>query len=234
MRGSHTDHFEQRRVLPRSVRGTTRRTFCAVVAVSRARKTPPPVPIPSQRATANEIRRLCRRQINRWLMGRGIMLGDRNADGILQSRPPLSPRPEAHLRLVRLPCRQDQEVYVPPLPIDKHLATASPLRSRQFSVTKERPLTHPPNRQLVRQGQAPQDHRHRPHALPGRGLQAVQERLPDRRPQGLPRHQQGRGRGLNSFSIDTTFDCSERHGMRNERSPTEKGRRRAGLSPSRV
>ncbi|KAB8203023.1 hypothetical protein BDV34DRAFT_199935 [Aspergillus parasiticus] len=40
------------------------------------------------------------------------------------------------------------------------------------------------NRQLEREGQAPQDHRYRPHEAPQGGPPSLQERLPDRHPQG--------------------------------------------------
>lgn len=47
------------------------------------------------------------------------------------------------------------------------------------------------NRQLVREGQAQKDHRYRPHAIPLHHLPALQERLPDRHPQGRPRPREG-------------------------------------------
>jgi hypothetical protein len=66
--------------------------------------------------------------------------------------------------------------------------------------------------QLVREGEAQKGHRYRPHAVPQHSVEEVQERLPDRRPQGRSgRHGypfcingcydgQGRGRWDGSFS----------------------------------
>ncbi|KDN61717.1 hypothetical protein CSUB01_04418, partial [Colletotrichum sublineola] len=49
------------------------------------------------------------------------------------------------------------------------------------------PRGQDPQVQLVREGQAEKDRRHRPHALPQGRLPPLQERLPDRCPQGLRR-----------------------------------------------
>lgn len=73
-------------------------------------------------------------------------------------------------------------------------------------------LTRAQYRQLVREGEAQKGYRYRPHAVPQHRLEAFQERLPDRCPQGLrrPRHfhcciiwcydGQERGRWDESFS----------------------------------
>lgn len=55
------------------------------------------------------------------------------------------------------------------------------------------------HRQLEREGQAEKDHRYRPHAIPQHRYPQVQERLPDRHPQGLARHQQRHG--INGFFL---------------------------------
>ena len=78
------------------------------------------------------------------------------------------------------------------------------------------PLTRAHHRQLVREGEAQKGYRHRPHALPQHSLEEVQERLPDRRSQGLCRprdlhcfiigYHDGRGRGRGRW--DGSFSAS--------------------------
>lgn len=78
---------------------------------------------------------------------------------------------------------------------------------------EQRRLTTAHYRQLVREGEAQKGHRYRPDAVPQHSLEEVQERLPDRRPQGRSRRHgyrfliivgyrdgQGRGQRDGSFS----------------------------------
>lgn len=115
------------------------------------------------------------------------------------SRSSFPARPEARVLVLRLPFRQDPQVYVLTL-------RPTPKRTRTFPSSFFKILTRCDNRQLGREGQAQKDRRYRPHALPQGRLQAIQERFPGRPAQGRARsREQGQVLRVNASTTPTTM-----------------------------
>jgi hypothetical protein len=150
---------EQRRERPASESATTRRTFCADAAVCTHRKGP------------------------EW-QGRDANV-QLKVVALSTSRSTLAPT-AVTLAPVSGSVRRTPPSFNPPIP--ESTIAANPSLRLEKKHSEDQVLTHN-YRQLGREGQEEKDHWFRPHAVPEDRPPQVQQRLPDRYPQGRSRCQ---------------------------------------------